>query len=147
MNHGIKIFLETIRLLQWAWTSFCIIIVEKPSQIFSRGNRSESINWIISVLAWMMVTVLAVAFWHPFILKSHLSQLSKVVYVLCIPAFCYQGYMYYWYAKYDNAITDDVRLTATQNRLKRYFATYMPIIELIPTLILAGLTAFKGVTY
>ena len=95
-----------------------------------------------------MVTVLAVAFWHPFILKSYLSQFSKMVYLLCIPVFCYQGYMYYWYATYGNAITDDVRLTATQNRLKRYFATYMPIIALIPTLFLAGLTAFtKGVTH
>jgi hypothetical protein len=138
-----KAFIEIIWLLQWTFTSVCIIIVEKPRQIFSHGNKSESINWIINVLAWMMVTVLAGAFWHPFILKSYLSQLSKMVYLLCIPIFCYQGYMYYWCAKYDNVITDDVRLTARENCSKRYVATFLPIINLIPTLILAGLTAFK----
>lgn len=139
----IKIVFEIIWALHWVLKSFWIID-GRPKKLFSHVNISESIMWFVVVVSWALVTILAVAFWHPLVLTSFLFQYSKIIYLCCLPAFGYEVFAYYKFGMNDKEIIkDDVRLTAVQNRTKRYFATFMPIIEYLPTFILAGFAVFK----
>ena len=86
-----------------------------------------------------MMTILAAAFWHPFILKQLPAYYYKIVYVVLLPALFYQSFCYFCLGKHNKVITDHPRLTVSENRIKRRVVIWVTIIGLTPTYILGAL--------